>query len=393
MQYSNFSKPGGDAIDCNQYASPDIHSYNDIKNSLIGINVDATSYPDVGTTYYYGRNDITNNDYAISSSNVNTIYAENNWFGSAPPDDELFEGTIDYTPYLSSDPTSTTYPKMNSQQRIVPLSFAEEKIYSTDKRGQEEFKQAHDAYAQKNLTTAQPLFEAVYQQYPDSPIGKQALAFAAKCAYQQEDKSNVKGLLDQVSNQYKNSDIAILAKSLKTAYMLRAQQYDDAISAAEEIVKNHKTSSYYKYALYNLGNVYWMHLKDKSTGEKYYRQLIDEFPKDELSYSALTTIGEWSPEMEKQFTEEVEATSTVFQNHPNPFNPVTTISFKAAKDAHFTLKVYNIRGQEVAVLLDGHRQAGTHQVLFDASNLPSGTYFYRLEGGGMNVVKKMILLK
>ena len=81
------------------------------------------------------------------------------------------------------------------------------------------------------------------------------------------------------------------------------------------------------------------------------------------------------------------------QNYPNPFNPETTITFRAAKDDHYNLKVYNISGQKVAVLLDDDCQAGTHQVLFDASNLPSGTYFYRLEGGGMNVIKKMILLK
>ncbi len=83
----------------------------------------------------------------------------------------------------------------------------------------------------------------------------------------------------------------------------------------------------------------------------------------------------------------------LYQNYPNPFNPETTITFRAAKDDHYSLKVYNISGQKVAVLLDDDCQAGTHQVLFDASNLPSGTYFYRLKGGGMNEIKKMILLK
>ncbi len=81
------------------------------------------------------------------------------------------------------------------------------------------------------------------------------------------------------------------------------------------------------------------------------------------------------------------------QNYPNPFNPETTITFWTAKDDHYSLKVYNISGQRVAVLLDDDCEAGTHQVLFDASNLPSGTYFYRLKGGGMNEIKKMILLK
>ena len=83
----------------------------------------------------------------------------------------------------------------------------------------------------------------------------------------------------------------------------------------------------------------------------------------------------------------------LFNNYPNPFNPATNITFRAAKDDHYSLRVYNLSGQQVAVLLDEHRQTGTYKVSFDASHLTSGTYFYRLQGGGMDMVKKMILLK
>jgi poly(3-hydroxybutyrate) depolymerase len=81
------------------------------------------------------------------------------------------------------------------------------------------------------------------------------------------------------------------------------------------------------------------------------------------------------------------------QNFPNPFNPVTTISFTLPGEMHANLAVSNIYGQTVAVLLNEHRAAGSHRVEFDASNLPSGTYFCRLSVGEAVRATKMLLVK
>ena len=82
------------------------------------------------------------------------------------------------------------------------------------------------------------------------------------------------------------------------------------------------------------------------------------------------------------------------QNYPNPFNPTTTISFRLPEKALVTLKVYNILGQKVAVLLNGQKDAGSYQINFDAGNLSSGIYIYKLSTNtGISAVKKMTLLK
>jgi len=86
------------------------------------------------------------------------------------------------------------------------------------------------------------------------------------------------------------------------------------------------------------------------------------------------------------------------QNHPNPFNPSTMISFKLAVDSKVSLKIFNVLGQEVANLLNGNLAAGSHQVNFDASLLNTGVYMYRIEAAGVDGsnfvdVKKMILTK
>jgi hypothetical protein len=81
------------------------------------------------------------------------------------------------------------------------------------------------------------------------------------------------------------------------------------------------------------------------------------------------------------------------QNYPNPFNPATKITFSLPESAKIKLAVYNVLGQQVAELVNGFRNAGNYEITWDASNLSSGIYFYRIEAGNFVSVKKMTLLK
>jgi hypothetical protein len=81
------------------------------------------------------------------------------------------------------------------------------------------------------------------------------------------------------------------------------------------------------------------------------------------------------------------------QNYPNPFNPSTTIKFSIPQSSDVTLKIFNTLGQEVSTLLDQNMEAGSHTINFDASELNSGIYFYKLDAGSYSEVKKMTLLK
>ena len=81
------------------------------------------------------------------------------------------------------------------------------------------------------------------------------------------------------------------------------------------------------------------------------------------------------------------------QNYPNPFNPSTKIGFKIPEAGFASLKVYDVAGREVAVLMNGKREAGEYTAQLDARNLPSGVYFYTLRSGGFVDTKKMLLMK
>jgi hypothetical protein len=84
---------------------------------------------------------------------------------------------------------------------------------------------------------------------------------------------------------------------------------------------------------------------------------------------------------------------TLSQNYPNPFNPTTKINFALPKSGLVTLKVYDIVGKEVATLVNEVKNAGSYSVDFNASNLSSGMYFYKVSVNGFSEIKKMMLIK
>ncbi len=81
------------------------------------------------------------------------------------------------------------------------------------------------------------------------------------------------------------------------------------------------------------------------------------------------------------------------QNYPNPFNPSTTIKYPIPIDGFVTLRVFNTIGEEVRTLVNEFKSAGNYEIHFDAEDLTSGIYIYRLEADNFNLTRKMILLK
>jgi mannose/cellobiose epimerase-like protein (N-acyl-D-glucosamine 2-epimerase family) len=100
--------------------------------------------------------------------------------------------------------------------------------------------------------------------------------------------------------------------------------------------------------------------------------------------SALTAVAEAQGSVPASFRLE--------QNYPNPFNPTTTIRYQVAAETHVTLKVYDVLGREVALLVDAEESAGAHTVTWNAAGVASGVYLYRLTAGASSAVRKSILM-
>ncbi len=141
---------------------------------------------------------------------------------------------------------------------------------------------------------------------------------------------------------------------------------------------------------------------DQLTDPDFYKLLI-QYPTTEnfKSHAGLTgtdgkPIGDLSYWPEYTDVEEEESIPTEYtleQNFPNPFNPATTIKFAVPAAGRFSLKVFNILGQEIATLINGELSSGHHEVKFNAGKLSSGLYIYRLSGENVSISKKMMLLK
>jgi hypothetical protein len=94
----------------------------------------------------------------------------------------------------------------------------------------------------------------------------------------------------------------------------------------------------------------------------------------------------------KQADESLEG-FTLYQNYPNPFNSGTNIKYQIPSTNHVVLRVFDVLGREVATLVDNPLQSGSHEVIFDASSLSNGVYYYRLTVGNFSDTKKLLLIR
>ncbi len=116
---------------------------------------------------------------------------------------------------------------------------------------------------------------------------------------------------------------------------------------------------------------------------------------NESEWAGLWEAEIWGPDQttESIASDKIPANYNLEQNYPNPFNPTTTIKFNIPNDQHVRINVYNIIGELVTELINKDYSAGSYTVEFNAADLPSGIYIYRLESQSFTSVRKMILIK
>jgi len=174
------------------------------------------------------------------------------------------------------------------------------------------------------------------------------------------------------------------------------------------------------FYMWNSGRVYsysisissdnnnWVTIVSQATSASNEEWTIDEFPAVDARYVKVDFInnnqsdwaGLWEGEIWGFSLTVVDPKNSglpdefsLYQNYPNPFNPSTTISYSILASSFVTLKVYDVLGNEVATLVNAQKPEGSYEVKFNATGLPSGIYFYRLQANEFTQVKKMILLK
>ncbi len=196
-------------------------------------------------------------------------------------------------------------------------------------------------------------------------------------------KENEIELLWSVFSDYVPENMILMClyfKTEKDKHLLDTIASDELWPAQKEDVRNVSKKLTYSINENMAGTV----LIEFDNNEPYVVTLLNDETKSSLAkdHIAIEQVAEVIPE---EFG--------LGQNFPNPFNPTTQISFDLPQASEISLKVFDINGREIANLIEGYKEAGRHQVLFDGSSLSSGVYIYRLRAGNFNSVKRMLLMK
>ena len=178
-------------------------------------------------------------------------------------------------------------------------------------------------------------------------------------------------------------------------------EFNEALSLGDDIISHNPTDEDVKDVLFRQGMMLALDTGDIDAAKNKFYEIIRRYPdSDEALFAAeeLEFLGEEVGFSKKAFGSNSGDISlpreySLSNNYPNPFNPVTRIEFALPEAGLTRLIIYDLRGREVAKLVDVEMSAGIHNVTWDASKLASGLYFYRLTSGNYVKTKKMVLLK
>ncbi len=129
-----------------------------------------------------------------------------------------------------------------------------------------------------------------------------------------------------------------------------------------------------------LSNIQNIGLNNVSINGENYNKILEPFEDQSVSVNQQSDLN-------------TPATAVLMQNYPNPFNPATTIQFALPEETTVLLEIYNSAGQLIETLVNESMGVGNYNVIWDAANMPSGIYFYRIKAGSFQDLKKMILMK
>lgn len=348
------------------------------------------------------------------------VEAEYNYWGTSSPTSGLFTlvygGTIDYIPYLTSDPNggsglskSVGSPGLNiiannGHNRWAGYNPSELNLNKLS----DLWLYGLELTLHNRPEKAIEIYKMLIEKFPESKEAKKAMVKIHHLLRESDEKSP--------DNYFENSlhtDRGIKEEYKSAALTLAAHTYVDmdqpvqAIGTFEKVVQEYPDSSYTLDALFSLVMLNLNSIKDSSSAKAYLEIMKREYPFEEQTLIARTDMGEkvdWSAlgkRIPKPKTSKIDIPTefALHNNYPNPFNPITNIRFDLPEATHVTITIYDITGREVIKLVNQNMNAGYRNIIWDAKdkygrNVSSGLYIYQMRtGAGFNKTDKMILTR
>jgi tetratricopeptide (TPR) repeat protein len=349
------------------------------------------------------------------------VEAEYNYWGTSSPTSALFTlvygGTIDYVPYLTSDPNGGS----NLAKKSSVLALNNPTPNTTNRwegynPANLNFNKLSDLwlYGLELTLHNQPeeaikVYKMLIEKFPESKEAKKAMVKIHHLLRESDKKAQ-----DNYFVKLLPTEANCKKEYRSTAMALAAYTYCDmelpseAIRLFEELVTEYPDSSTALGSLYSLVTLNLNNFNNAQAASTYLDIMKQKYSSEALTLFARNDMGEevdWSVLNKKQIPLPKELASKLptefklYNNYPNPFNPTTNIKFDLPEKAHVTVSIYDLKGREVAQLVNQEMNAGVYNIIWDGkdkfgSNLASGFYIYQMRtSSGFIKTNKMILMK
>lgn len=405
------SNNGSTGVVCNLYSSPTfiLGSYTNGGNTISnnsGAGIYASNYCN---PYIGGSNNGYNSIYGNSNHQLKAEYgcsisAMHTWWGTTNPrvnyEVNYFASDVNFTQHCTSNPNASNVylSKVSGNLNSVQLNLNPDGSSGTSSDLQTAVYEQLFGDKEKAILMYKDIIE---KGNLDNLDVRTAIIRLSQCSSDLKKNSFKKYLKDVIrSKNVKNKEYKKILDDIENNWLLMDGMYPELISNLEKMLVNYKDDQMVqKNNLFLLGYINYALLNDKNKAINYFDELVARLPKDDLvkDIYRLTNKSEYSEISQNIWKENKDSFDkskpNLLQNYPNPYNPVTTISYNLPEADYVTIKIYNSVGEEVQTLVNSHKEAGVHRAMFDGRNLASGLYIYTINVNGFTKSKKMLLIK
>ena len=333
--------------------------------------------------------------YSMSTqlSARNNYWGNSQFFGGNDPSERFGNLDVLYEPYLSG-------PCDSFLEEICPWFVTDkagniiDTLYPSDSYKEPSdldllYSEAELYFNNNNFADAMPIYSQIIQLYGTEINSLRAYLQLLTSAYilkqSNEELDQIQNLILQSSTLTNDNLLKTILEQLARIINVNKGEYLEAIDSFENIIVSEPGS---EKAFYAEIDRYTTEILIETSGLSKSNNTTQTYGNKINNLIALYVNGSYSLNNKIQPSQYL-----LYDNYPNPFNPVTTIKYDLPKDALVQLEVFDILGKKITTLVNENKTAGSYELYFNATTLASGVYVYKLQAGDFISSKKMILLK
>jgi tetratricopeptide (TPR) repeat protein len=312
----------------------------------------------------------------------------------------MFYGNIAYRPYLDEPPTDGEGFIAGPMGKKAKSRIGQKAALDARKLK----KQGTELYLNKNYTDAITVFGNIVEDHPQDPCVWYALNSLDNCFRRMRDYRGAVEYFGDLAKQYSNTPLGTQLQFRQIYHLKKSDQGQRAYNLAMDDELLSKLSTVQReQALIEGGLIQKYYLDNVNKGHRLFRIFMDRYPRSRFAVIATTELGldppifttDGGPEENLTANPALPQRFALHQNYPNPFNPATTIRYDLPEIADVSIKIYNIRGQHVATLVDRREAAGFKMATWGSVNhygreLSSGVYILQMIAQGKETGKNFI---